>query len=232
MPRRSRRSWPRTACRRAEIDVVGFHGQTVLHRPERAADRAARRRRARWRAARHSGGLRFPRRRRRGRRAGRAARAGVPSRAGAHARAAAPGRACSMSAASPMSPSSTASAISIAFDTGPGNALIDDFLRLRTGADARRRAAASRRAGTVDEAAVERVLDASVLRAAAAEIARPQRLPPLGRRRSAARRQEHRGRRRDAHGDHRGGGRARRRAAAAAAARAGSSPAAARAIRP
>ena len=45
----------------------------------------------------------------------------------------------------------------IAFDTGPGNALIDDFVRLRTGQprDDEGRAAA---AGTVDQAAVERVL--------------------------------------------------------------------------
>ena len=45
----------------------------------------------------------------------------------------------------------------IAFDTGPGNALIDDFLRLRTGQpqdDDGRTAAA----GTIDEAAVARVL--------------------------------------------------------------------------
>ena len=65
--------------------------------------------------------------------------------------------ACSISAASPTSPSSTARPISIAFDTGPGNALIDDFVRLRTGQprDDDGRAAA---AGTVDEAAVARVL--------------------------------------------------------------------------
>jgi anhydro-N-acetylmuramic acid kinase len=45
----------------------------------------------------------------------------------------------------------------IAFDTGPGNALMDDFVRLRTGQpqDDGGRAAA---AGTVDEAAVARVL--------------------------------------------------------------------------
>jgi anhydro-N-acetylmuramic acid kinase len=45
----------------------------------------------------------------------------------------------------------------VACDTGPGNALIDDFLRLRTGSshDADGRAAA---AGRVDEVAVERIL--------------------------------------------------------------------------
>jgi anhydro-N-acetylmuramic acid kinase len=45
----------------------------------------------------------------------------------------------------------------VAFDTGPGNALIDDFLRLRTGQmqDDEGRLAA---AGRVDEAAVERIL--------------------------------------------------------------------------
>lgn len=46
----------------------------------------------------------------------------------------------------------------VAFDTGPGNALIDDFLRLRTGQmqDDEGRTAA---AGRVDEAAVARVLN-------------------------------------------------------------------------
>ena len=45
----------------------------------------------------------------------------------------------------------------VACDTGPGNALIDDFVRLRTGRphDREGRAAA---AGQVDEAAVARVL--------------------------------------------------------------------------
>ena len=45
----------------------------------------------------------------------------------------------------------------IAFDTGPGNALIDDFMRARTGAPRRRRRRAAA-AGRVDEAAVARLL--------------------------------------------------------------------------
>ena len=93
----------------------------------------------------------------------------------------------------------------IAFDTGPGNALIDDFVRLRTGQpqDDDGRAAA---AGKVDEDAVARVL-------AHPFFAKP---PPKSLDRNAFRQwvveegrlaeQEHRGWRGDAHGDHGGGG--------------------------
>ena len=70
---------------------------------------------------------------------------------------------------------------------------------------------------------------ASVLRRAAAEIARPQRFSRLGRRR--ARRHRHRERRRDAHRAHRGRGGARSCRICRARRKAGSSPAAARAIR-
>ena len=68
----------------------------------------------------------------------------------------------------------------IACDTGPGNALIDDFLRLRTGRllDTDGRMAASRRGRRGGHRARSR---ASVLRQAAAEIARPQRFRRLGR---------------------------------------------------
>ena len=56
MPRRCGRCSPRRGCRPSAIDVVGFHGQTVLHRPEQRrtlqiGDGAAARRRAaafRW----------------------------------------------------------------------------------------------------------------------------------------------------------------------------------------
>ena len=61
----------------------------------------------------------------------------------------------------------------IAFDIGPGNALIDDFIRLRTGephdADGRKAAAGNGRRGGRRASA-----GASVFRAASAEIARPQ----------------------------------------------------------
>ena len=61
----------------------------------------------------------------------------------------------------------------VAFDVGPGNALIDDFIRLRTGephdADGLRAAA-----GTVDRGVGRTRAGASLFRAAAAEIARPQ----------------------------------------------------------
>jgi anhydro-N-acetylmuramic acid kinase len=61
----------------------------------------------------------------------------------------------------------------IAFDTGPGNALIDDFVRLRTGQpqDDDGRAAA---AGKVDEDAVARVLKHPFFAKASAQIARSQ----------------------------------------------------------
>ena len=62
----------------------------------------------------------------------------------------------------------------IACDTGPANALIDDFMRERTGACARRGRRRAAAAGRVDEAAIDAAAGASVLRAAGAEIARPQ----------------------------------------------------------
>ena len=74
-------------------DIVGFHGQTILHQPRRAGrDLADRRRRGCWRSA---TGLPVAcdfrtRRRRRGRR-GRAAGAGLPRRPGGAAAAAAGG---------------------------------------------------------------------------------------------------------------------------------------------
>ena len=61
----------------------------------------------------------------------------------------------------------------VAFDVGPGNALIDDFIRLRTGephdADGVKAAA-----GTADERVGRTRAGASLFRAASAEIARPQ----------------------------------------------------------
>ncbi len=74
------------------VAVVGFHGQTVLHRPERGltvqlGDGPALAARLGIPVV-----LRFPGRRRRGRRAGRAVGAGVPSGPGADARIAAPAR--------------------------------------------------------------------------------------------------------------------------------------------
>ena len=74
--------------------------------------------------------------------------------------------------------------------------------------------------------------DPSVLCAASAEVARPQRLPPLGERGGAACRQEHRGWRRDHHRHHGRGGRSRDDHPAGQATRAGSWPAAVRATRP
>ena len=68
----------------------------------------------------------------RGRRAGRAAGAGLSPRACRPAAASGRWRS-SISAASPTSPGSARDGTLIAFDTGPGNALIDDWMHGRTG---------------------------------------------------------------------------------------------------
>ena len=62
----------------------------------------------------------------------------------------------------------------IAFDTGPGNGLLDDWMFARTGKpfDADGRLAAQRHA--VGAASSSELLGASLFRAAAAEVARPQ----------------------------------------------------------
>ena len=66
----------------------------------------------------------------------------------------------------------------MAFDTGPGNALLDDWMLAHTGephdADGALRGARAHRRGGADGAADERLF-----RAAAAEVARPRRLSPL-----------------------------------------------------
>ncbi len=96
---------------RGSVDVVGYHGQTMLHRPEvrltvQIGDGAE--------LARETGiagGLRFPRRRRCGRRKRRAAGAGhFTARSRVRWRARIRSR-CSISAASPISPSLTARTI-------------------------------------------------------------------------------------------------------------------------
>ena len=70
---------------KSTIDVVGFHGQTVLHKPDKRLTVQIGDGPALARRLRPAGGLRFPRRGRGGWRAGRAARAGLSSGAGAHA---------------------------------------------------------------------------------------------------------------------------------------------------
>ena len=160
--------------------MVGFHGQTVLHRPREQADGADRRRRG----------------------AG-ASELGIPVVYDLRAADVAAGgqgaplvpvyhRALArmLERPHPIAVLNVGGVANVTFidgvpdpyacDTGPGNALIDDFMRARTGAlrdDERRRNAAQ---GQVDEAAVARVLGASLLRAEAAEIARPQRFPRHG----------------------------------------------------
>ena len=116
-------------------DLVGFHGQTVFHAPARRltvqiGDGPALARRLGmpvvydFRAADVAAGGR-----------GRALRAGLSP----GARRARPGGrrrtwSSSISAASPTSRGSAADGSLTAGDTGPGNALIDDFVRARTGA--------------------------------------------------------------------------------------------------
>ena len=90
----------------------------------------------------------------------------------------------------------------------PGNALIDDFMRARTGAVARRErrrsAAHGQRRRGGGRARARRIRSSRE----AAEIARPQRLPRNGSaERAALAEQEHRGWRRDADRAHRGDGR-------------------------
>ena len=89
----------------------------------------------------------------------------------------------------------------VAFDVGPGNALIDDFIRLRTGEpqDADGRPCRGRQGRRRIRRARAR---ASLLRAASTEVARPQRIPSLGCGRGTACEEERRGRRRHSHGDH------------------------------
>ena len=106
----------------------------------------------------------------------------------------------------------------IACDTGPANALIDDFMRSRNGA-ARDVDGAAAAKGRVDTAAIDAAAEASVLCAALPEVARPQRFPRMGRGACRARRKIDRGRRRDADDAHRRDGRAHRRCAAARAAK-------------
>ena len=76
----------------AAIDVIGFHGQTVLHRPEDRLTVQIGDGPGACRRNRHPGGVRPARRGCRGRRAGRAAGAGLSPRAGGDAGAAASDR--------------------------------------------------------------------------------------------------------------------------------------------
>ena len=153
------------------IDVVGFHGQTILHRPKERLTVQLGDGAALARGVRHSGGLRFPRRGRRGRRAGRAAGSGLS-----------PALAATLERPQPVAVLNLGGVANITFidgtdpvacDTGPANALIDDFMRARNGAprDEEGRAAA---AGRADEAAIARLLLHPFFALPAAEIARPQ----------------------------------------------------------
>ena len=115
------------------ISLRGYRHRR-LPRPDRAApprapaDGADRRCRGAGQGDPYSGDARLPRRRRRGRRAGRALRAGLPPRAGAVA-AAAKGRSSCVNIGGVSNITYIdGDTTLIACDTGPGNALLDDFM--------------------------------------------------------------------------------------------------------
>ena len=198
MPKRCKHFSPPTILTPANVAAVGFHGQTLLHRPERGLTLQI------------------------GDGAALAARLGIPVvydfraadvAAGGQGAPLAPiyHRALvhRLGRAAPVAVLNIGGVANVTYidgeeliacDTGPGNALLDDFLRLRTGrpldTDGRKAAA-----GAVDEAMIERLLRHPFFACAAAEIARPQRFSRL--RRRHARRHRRRGRRGDAHRAHR-----------------------------
>ena len=189
---------------RSRSIVIGFHGQTVLHDAPRGHDRAARRRRLLAERTGVDVVYRSARRRRRGRRARGAAGAGLPPRAGG-AVPELPVGVRSTSAASPTSPGSARDGRMLAFDTGPGNALIDDWMLARTGA-AHDADGALRRAARVDEDVLQALLTQQLFRACrrrSRSTATPSRLAPVEGAVAG-------GRRRDAHGLHRRSDRRRR----------------------
>ena len=174
-----------------QVSVVGFHGQTILHRPDRGMTVQLGDGRALAATARHPGGLRFPRRRHRGGRAGGAARAGVST---------APWCGC-WSEQHPVGVLNVGGVANVTFvdgerepvacDTGPGNALIDDFMRAAHRRDAGRRRRRRGAPASVDEAAVERVLRHPFFARRPPKSLDRNEFRELGERRGAARRQEH-----------------------------------------
>ena len=165
-----RAAWPTGA---ADIDVVGFHGHTVLHAPRAAApDGAARRRRRCW-----------PR------------RTGIDvvydlraadCAAGGQGAPLAPVYHRALAARLPQRPIAILNIGGVAnvtwigrdgellaFDTGPGNAMIDDWMQRRRGA-ARDEDGALGGHGPRARRLRHAVSAAFLLRRAAAEVARPQ----------------------------------------------------------
>ena len=158
---------------RSTIDVVGFHGQTVLHRPERRltvqiGDGAALAARcgidvvADLRAADVAAGGQgaplvpvFHR--------ALAERAGLPL----------PVVLLNVGGVANLTVVGAEGSDPVAFDTGPGNALIDDLMLERTGIAIDHDGASAAR-GRVDEGRPGPPYGASLFRSAAAEIARPQ----------------------------------------------------------
>ncbi len=177
-------SMPTRSIRRS-IDVIGFHGQTVLHRPE---DRLTV----------QIGDGAEPR-------ATRPASAVVYDLRAADVAAGGQGAplvpvfhralAAMLTRPHPIAVLNVGGVANVTFidgipdpyacDTGPGNALIDDFMRARTGA-IRDENGASRCARPCRRGSGRARAEAFLLRAEAAEIARPQCLPRMGDRARAA----------------------------------------------
>ena len=171
MPRRWRPSRHRADRQSRASAIVGFHGQTVLHRPAQRLDRADRRRR------------------------GLGERLGMPVAYDFRAADVAAGGqgaplvpvfhqalARNLDKPHPIAVLNVGGVANVTFvdggdpvacDTGPGNALIDDFMRARTGAPLDRdgdQAARGRRRRGLRCARAGR----SVLRQPVSEVARPQ----------------------------------------------------------
>ena len=173
MPKPSRRFLTANDIERGTVALVGFHGQTVLHRPAQRltvqiGDGAALAHRlgCRWRydfraADVAAGGQGAPL---------------VPVYHQALARdLARPHPIAVLNVGGVANVTFVDGGDPIACDTGPGNALIDDFMRARTGAPLDRDGDQAAR-GRVHEDFVARVLDDAFFGAGLPEIARPQRL--------------------------------------------------------
>ena len=208
---------PRLPAARRRVDVIGFHGHTLFHRPAERRTCQLGDGEAPGRAARHRRGLRLSQRRRRRGRAGRAARPRFPSGACGDAGKAACDAQSRRGGQRDLDRRALADRVRHRAGQRPDR---------RLGARARRSALRCRwpdRGGGAGRRGPARAsAGASLLRSLPAQVARPAGFPA-----GADRGPRARGRRSDARGVYRPGRRAGARASAAAAPRAGWSPAAA-----